>query len=277
MAPASRSLARASATVTALATAIGVGLLPWGVLGWTRALAVGALGLSALLLHLRGVGAQITSRALWLWTVWLSVMHLGTGAGPSFAWLTLAGALTTLALRGGDGLSATSTGAFQPRRYRAPLLLSLALALTTALGFTTYGVALREGWGFSSGNLNIAASLAVACFGLVRMRTWGLLLLGAIDAWIIMAASRGELTIPTLSGAAIFGLLSAGSLIGLSPWLYAAGARLLRDAEPRDRVRVAVPADRENTSATVSGIDSDVDAELEASTAARPVTLRSSR
>lgn len=261
---------------------MGVALLPWDRLSWTPAALVAALFGAAALIHVRGAVAQLLSRALWLWAAWLCLLPVfGAHAGPSWSWLGIGGALATLALRGRDGLEATSTGAFQPGRFRAPLVLALMLSLTAMAGFATFASAMREGWGSWTGNLNIAGSIGVAAFGLVRMRTWGLLLLGAIDAWIAVTAARGGLAIWGPS-ATVLGITAAGALIGLSPWLHAAAKQLLRDAEPGDRVRVATPSEHTDTNVARLGVETGIeagieaDAELLASVAARPATSRSS-
>ena len=238
------SLARAGATAGAVAAAAGIASFSWNSLIATQALASTAVALSAILLHLRHTAAQIFARALWLSTALLATLNvvLGPTREQAASALVVAGSSAAMVLMGRSGLRGLP-GAFEPSRYRAPLLFSLTAASAEALGFAFYGVMVLEGWGALTNNVMFAAGLGLGIYGLVRMRTWGVLVLAAMHLLIAGTALLGDMHLPLLLRE-IYGLTSLAALAGLAPILLLAAKRLRnRDVAPSTQARFAsVPA-----------------------------------
>jgi hypothetical protein len=259
-------LARAGATAGSVAAAAGIVSFSWGSLWTTQALASGIVGLSAIFLHLRHTAAQMAARALWMSSGLLAALTLTLGPSRErvASALVLLGSSVATFLMGRSGLRGGLPGAFEPARYRIPLLISLGLASADALGFTFYGLMFLEAWGVLTNNLLFAAGLGVGIYGLARMRTWGLLVLAAVHAAIAGTAFFGNLHLPlVLKG--IYGVSSLAALVGLSPLLALAAKKLLRAESPAppERVRVASFG-----AAAVAGeaahLQGEIDAEIDA-------------
>ncbi len=238
-------LARAGATAGSVAAAAGIAAFPWGSLWTTQALASGVVGLSAIFLHMRHTAAQMSARALWMATGLLGTLNLVLGPSRErlASAVVVAGASAAMLLMGRSGLGGGLRGAFEPSRYRVPLLVSLGLAAADALGFTFYGLVILEGWGVLTNNVIFAAGLGLGIYGLARMRTWGLLVLAVMHTWIAGTAFFGNMHLPlVLKG--IYGVSSLAALVGLSPMLMLAAKKLLRDEArvPAERVRIAALA-----------------------------------
>jgi hypothetical protein len=220
-------LARVGATAGALLASAS--LATWGRYAFTYALTAGALGLSALLLHLRHTAAQICARAIWIASGILATLSLllDPTEERATAALLLAGSAMATLLLGRSGLLSGMPDPFQPARYRAALLLALLLTAAAALGFAFFGALRLESEGSVTTNLFFAAALALGIGGLLRMRTWGLLLLAGMHAWIAGAAFLRDLPVFYLLHT-LYGVSSLAALVGLSPMLLLAAKRVLR-------------------------------------------------
>jgi hypothetical protein len=119
-----------------------------------------------------------------------------TALKPAYAGLCCAAALL---LAGRAGLDAAS-GRFRPVAFRGTLVLSLVLALADAgsLSFCTFGTAM-SGWRDAGAALALGALALLACVGVVgllRLRTWGLLVALASNLLVGTLALTGALPLP---------------------------------------------------------------------------------
>jgi hypothetical protein len=118
---------------------------------------------------------------------------------------------------------------------------------------------------------HVGSQLAArSLFGLVRMRTWGLLLLGAAHAAIVGVALAGSLRLP-LVVQGIYGLSSAVALVALSPLLLLAAKRVASPEPESAGYRIAVP---DPVTAAAAPLDADLDAEADVAAAAEAMPAR---
>lgn len=254
-------LARAGASAGALTAAAGILASTWR-LDATQAVAASALGLSAVALHVRSLGVQLTTRALWMTSGFFASLALTAGGlGQRLAAIAvLGGSSLAFALSGRTGLTPEQSGTFQPARYRVALLVSMLLATFTVVNLTFFQVAIFDAFGSWGANLGYTVAIALGVYGLLRMRTWGLILLGAASTALAADAFFGFMALPT-PVKTFLGVTSVAGLMGLTPLLALALGKLLRDREePAERARVA----RFSEPAPAPALDLDAEAEREA-------------
>jgi hypothetical protein len=228
-------------------------------------------GLAAFGLLRRSVLAQVISRAV-AWVVLLpaatSLFAEATGGGRGVDWQAL---LLTASTGGALWLARPNLHADPAKREFAPIayrrwFLAGAVAASTAAILATAAAAGQLIWGSLATAFPLAA-LAAALFsvtlGVVRMRSWGVLLGGATSA-VTMAAvilsGGGETSIACATLAVLPALLLVGPILASrvlppSPAASASATSAVRvsgavpDASPEPppavRARVAVPDDVE--------------------------------
>jgi hypothetical protein len=192
---------------------------------------------------------------------------LGPAADRLPSAIVVAGSVTALSLMGRSGLGSGAAGAFEPARYRVPLLVSLMLASADLAGFAYYGLAYLEGWGRWTDNLYLAAGLGVGIYGLARMRTWGLFMLAGMHTFIAYSAFFSRMHLPGVMKS-IYGVTSLAALVGLAPLLYLAGKKLFGADPPSAGERAPVEpirvASYNMAGAAAAPPLAEIDAELEA-------------
>jgi hypothetical protein len=198
--------------------------------------------------------AQVFARGV-AWSFVLPLVAIEVIAGgfvPALAWSATVGA-ALLALVVSRPLLHTpeATRAFDPVRFRSPLLACATASIAIAIAMA------QLGWAFQSVGLAsigipaiaLAASLGLAGFGLVRMRAWGMLL-GIATALAGAAAAffmRHDFGVAIVMPAMIPGAMMLG-VLGLSrlDWPEEKSARvpgsvrLPREEPTAARVRVSV-------------------------------------
>jgi hypothetical protein len=178
-------------------------LLPWAIVG-APAVAAGAL-------WIRRVELQLLARGTW-WALLVTSCLISAAAPRDSAhfgaYLGLSAAFALLAA-GNIGLE--PTGRFQPVAFRGTLLLSLMLAIADAGALLLFGLATYLDY-HRYGILLLVIPMLVGVVGLLRLRTWGLLVSLASN---ILVASLVTLRVVHLPGPL--------------RWLYvcSAGAQLL--------------------------------------------------
>lgn len=165
--------------------------LTWLVL-WMPVL---LLSSSVLLPFSRSVGAHLLARAVW-WShlVLGSVILCCARAAEAKAGITMAiGSAVALLLAGRQQL-ASSSSAFSPVQFRSHLTAILVMALADVQSLLLFGLLSRsdagEPFGLSSCLLLIAGVMAIAVFGLFRLRMWALVLTGVADLGLIAVMSQ---------------------------------------------------------------------------------------
>jgi hypothetical protein len=177
---------------------------------------------SSVLAFGRSTGAQLLARAIW-WSAFASG-GLTAGFAAETRDLAATGLVMTLAtstallIAGRRGLDRDTLG-FAPAAYRAPIMISMIMALADAqgvgwLGATRLSFALSYG---SDGDLVYQAVAMIACsavalvalYGLYRLRLWGLVL-----------SAVTTLAIGVLAFTRVLGLADAGPI----PYAFAASA-----------------------------------------------------
>ena len=185
-----------------------------------------------------GVGPQMLARAIWWSNLLVGMLIAGNflarvdqfvGAG-----IAIACAVPLLVL-GQRGLDAAPSDPFQPMRFRGHLLLSLVMAFADAQTLLFSAVMqLRVGmmgWNllgtiFYAGPAMLAALvMALAVWGLYRLRTWALLLNLVGNFVIAYLAMEGTLNVAPPIAIALFGTAACQALLPVPILAIAIGDR----------------------------------------------------
>lgn len=165
---------------------------------------LGGLGL----LWRGSLGAHLIARAIWLQAATLGALMLAVALSGSS--VSTEGLIASTMLVGGGGLALVALGRvgldqssdlFAPSAYRTSLLLSLVMAAADTQALLLYaGVELGDRYGASFGEAAVflvaAAVIALAVYGLYRMRIWGLALNLVANVCIAGMALGGALELP---------------------------------------------------------------------------------
>jgi hypothetical protein len=215
-------------------------LVGWSHVRWQDLLLVGATGglplLAAALIWSDRLAAQLLARGCWWCYFALGVVvSIGVGADggrePTFGVLCMAAALVAA---GGSGLDGAAAGRFKPVAFRGTLLISLVLAIADATSLMAFGVVLLHD-GHLAAPLFLGALLAVGVVGLIRLRTWGLLV--SLGANVVVGALALAGHEPFRNGLRVLYLCTTAlQLVIPLPMLV---TLVLRRAPPADRWRRA--------------------------------------
>jgi hypothetical protein len=207
---------------------------------WWEAIFAGLLVaspvLAASIVWHRGLAAQLFSRACWWSYLVVGVMASIVGFPPGSHGATAVVWCCGLALLavGRDGLDETASR-FQPVAFRGTLLLSLVLAIADAAALTSIGLmfAIEEHRLVTA--LPVAALMWLGVAGLVRLRTWGLMVALASNVLVVILAVTK--TYPFLHAPGVlFGATAVAQLLVPLPML---ATLVLRRPPAPDRWRRA--------------------------------------
>jgi hypothetical protein len=148
------------------------------------------------LIWLRPIAAQLLARGAW-WSFLLGGGLLSVAARDDvarFGFLAVAcnGIALLAAGRTGLGEGAEGAGRFRPVAFRGTLILALVLAIADTGAFLWMGSGTAMFGGHPS-LLIMAMPMAVGVLGLLRLRTWGLLLSLASSLLVAILGSTGVL------------------------------------------------------------------------------------
>lgn len=223
----------ATLVLLGLATLVAAGAPLWFARheDWTGAMFGFAASYSAMLVAAgvlalwRSTGAQLFARSVW-WSAFGGGVLISVFAPEAreLAWVALAVVLATataLLVAGRRGLDGDGARDFAPAAYRAPIMVSMIMALADAqtLGWLGSGrlyVALSAEYGSSATEIQQAMAMLacgavalIALYGLYRLRLWGLVLSAATT-----------LAIGALAFTPVLGLSDAGPF----PYAFAVSA-----------------------------------------------------
>jgi hypothetical protein len=153
--------------------------------------------IAAALIWSRRITAQLAARGIW-WAFVLGGGLLSVGAPPTelrqMGCAMVAGAAGALLAAGGGGLR-EGGGAFRPVAFRGTLTLSLVLAIADAGTLLWVGLlalmANRMPW-----FLLLVPFMAAGVIGLLRLRTWGLILSLVCNLLVAILAATRVLALP---------------------------------------------------------------------------------
>lgn len=152
---------------------------------------------AALAIHARALGAQLLCRATWWGGLVLGVLVSLAGALDEQPAARILASLCGLALLAASdlGLAREDTGgAFDPRAYRGTILIALVLALADIQTLSLFGaIAAEIEIGAPWRPIACAAVMIVGLVGLVRLKTWGLVVNVAANVMIAALAVSGAL------------------------------------------------------------------------------------
>lgn len=236
-----------AAGVCSLAAAVGLLSLGHGD-AWKLAVAIAALCVAALVVHLPRLGPQVVARAAWWANLGLGTAFCVFGGsserqGGLLVSLTCGAALLVI---GRKGLAEASERAgYAPAAFRSSLLLLMALALADAQTFglfaiISYSDRYQDRLRLSFYLLGaVAAVFTLGFVGLYRLRLWGavlnlitavvfalVVLSGVADfdhqvAQLLMVLCAGQVVAATPM---MVGLIRGKPLPAAPPWLRGAGA-----------------------------------------------------
>jgi hypothetical protein len=159
---------------------------------------IGGLPLAAALaLWSTRVLAQALSRGVW-WSYLVVGAFIASSSRADESHAGAYGAVcaaVALLAAGRTALDRGTDGTFQPVAFRGTLLLSLVLALADAAALTSLGVIVPQGRGLL---LTLGVVMAAGVVGLVRLRTWGLIVALACNAVVAALALSGTLPVSHL-------------------------------------------------------------------------------
>jgi hypothetical protein len=158
------------------------------------AIFVGAPAVASGALWTRPMWAQLLARGVWwsflLFGTFLSLTG-GTDRGLGAEWAVAGGA--ALLAAGRLGLDAAD-GRFKPVAFRGTLVLALVLAMADLLLFLWVGI--LDAAGGHGGLLLLLPPMAAGVIGLLRLRTWGLLVGMATNVLIVTLMFAEVLHVP---------------------------------------------------------------------------------
>lgn len=243
-----RRLAATSALIATGAGVVALGLwdlhgVEWGLVACGGGLALAGVGLS-----MKSMFAQVLSRAsAWLVlapSALITVLSTLGGHHPELvAAALMVGSGGALLLARPMLHTAEARAAFAPSRFRSWLLAGATASTATGMiaGFIGLDAISRtfDGWrslGVAGGLLALGAALLGSALGVIRMRTWGILLSGltALVTFVVAAFQHEGAAALALSLTALPGLI-----FFLLPVLIAKQARAEAD---RSYPRIAMPS-----------------------------------
>lgn len=185
------------------------------------------------------LAAQLLARGAW-WSMLLCGGLVAVTADDSFqalGALLASGTAIALLAAGRTGLGARP--GFAPVAFRGTLLVALVLAMADAGAFTWFGVgnAMFEG---SYSVLLVVPAMAAGVIGLLRLRTWGLVVSLATNLAVAILAATGVLALPGPVRPLFIGSAVLQLLVPL-PMIVAIVRRRPPAAEAWSRVRVLAP------------------------------------
>lgn len=220
------------------------------------------LGLSSALFLQRGLLGQIAARAsTWLVFAPSAMIVLGSlrhgSMQPGILGLAAAGG-TALLLARPMLWTEEARRTFAPRLYRRLFLAGTTATASAAIGaaaFSLLGVAFESPL-MAGFNLAVAIALFASVVGVLRMRTWGLLL-GAVTSVLLLAL------IPFYRASALTLVLAAAPAL-----MFWVGGVLLARARVQDtaaaepaRIRVAALTEGEVEAETARGLEAEAEEE----------------
>jgi hypothetical protein len=143
------------------------------------------------------LGAQLLARGIW-WSLLLlgALMAVIVGSdGHHEDFLLASFAAVALLAAGSAGLD-QERGRFQPVAFRGTLLLALVLAMADTFTFLWLGVA-RLLLDRSPGVLLLVPPMIAGVVGLLRLRTWGLIVSLLSNVAVVVLSSTGVLALPS--------------------------------------------------------------------------------
>jgi hypothetical protein len=165
------------------------------------AFCVSPLAIAAAAIWSRRLGAQLLARGCWWCVLVIGTLALVQKTGYDPQNLRLTGALLGVAVAllavGRSGLKA-SEGRFQPVAFRGTLMLSLVLAIADGVTLTFLNLGpLIDGDSQASSPVLVAfeALTILGIVGLIRLRTWGLLIALASNVLVGTLALTGALPV----------------------------------------------------------------------------------
>ena len=214
-------------------------------LQWLAPIALmGAPVLAAAAIWIRRVSWQLLARGIW-WSVLLlgallAVVSGGTEAGLTFpCHLALASAVALLAA-GATGLDEGS-GRFRPMAFRGTLMLALVLAIADTATLLWFGLAQAVDERIFRALLLVPPMVA-GVIGLLRLRTWGLLVSLTCNLLVAVLASTRILTFPYQLRWLLIATAVVQLLIPIPIWVSIATGRLPPPERWRRAKRIASAA-----------------------------------
>lgn len=207
--------------------------------------------LSALLVHVSALGAQLAVRGLWWATALvgsaLAVAWSGTASGEAGAVGALGASVALLALGFSAAVPQGKSVFFAPRAARATFTIALLVAACDALALGYFGILYFEsflvGGDLATGTetamvLALAGAAGLFALGLFTLRVWAWL--GAVGTTVLIGVLgfAGELPVPEVMGC-VLGVLGVLATATQAPVLV----QLLRGRglQPSARGWAAVP------------------------------------
>ena len=194
--------------------------------GWQRLpllLLMSAPVLAAASIASRRVGAQLLARGIW-WSFLLlggliaAMIGIDGDMKPGYVCqFTLANAVCLLAA-GTTGLDDDGGGRFQPAAFRGTLLLAMVLAIADTATLLWIG-SLEAMDEKMFGALLLVPGMILGVVGLLRLRTWGLLVSVTCNALVVVLASTGVLDLPAQLRWMLTATAAAQLLVPVPMWI----------------------------------------------------------
>ena len=197
-----RRLAASGALAATAAGIAAVGLHDLQWIEWSLVASSGVVGAAALGLARRSMVSQVFARAV-AWTVFapaaiVTLVSALVGHHPELIAAALAsGSGAALILARPMLHTPAATAEFAPSRFRSWLMAG-ATASTAAAGITgligldflyrAWSWSAHPGYGSGAALLALSAALAASAFGVIRMRSWGILL-GAFASLVTLSSA----------------------------------------------------------------------------------------
>jgi len=159
------------------------------------------------------LGAQLLTRGIW-WSFLLLGGLIAVTNGPSRhheAVLLTTSAAAALLVAGSTGLG-PGRGRFKPVAFRGTLLLALVLAIADTCSFVWVGtVNLIDGW--RVGVLLLVPAMIAGVIGLLRLRTWGLIVSLLSNVAVVVLSSTRLIHLPDAFRALFIGTAALQLLV----------------------------------------------------------------
>jgi hypothetical protein len=149
----------------------------------------------AAMLWLDRLTVQLLARGAW-WSMLLLATLIAIGGREDCRMGVSIAALSATALLAVGGIGLTSRGRFAPVAFRGTLLISLVLAFadTGAIGWYCAGLATFE---HTRWPLLMVVPMVIGIVGLVRLRTWGLIVNALTNIAIVALVATRTLPLPS--------------------------------------------------------------------------------
>ncbi|HUJ61846.1 MAG TPA: hypothetical protein VLX92_25250 [Kofleriaceae bacterium] len=153
-------------------------------------------GVAALLIWSRALAAQLLARGTWWSMLLLGTLVAMIGDRDARHVAAFAAACSALALIAAGSRGLDSRGRFTPVAFRGTLLVALVLAMADAGGLAWFGAGSAV-FEHRYSVVMVVPLMIVGVIGLLRLRTWGLIVSMIANATIVVLAAAGVLTLPT--------------------------------------------------------------------------------